>query len=134
MSPARPDRDRVVATFERLARVDSPSGGEGALARMLLTELGELGLDVADDGSGNVIAKLPGDASREALMFTSHMDVVAPCQGVQPRLEDGVFLSAGDTVLGADAKASVAALLEAACHSVHERLSVSQLELLTEWV
>jgi len=28
----------------------------------------------------------------------------------------------------------VAALLEAACHSVHERLSVSQLELLTEWV
>jgi len=98
--------------------VDSPSGGEGALARMLLAVLGELGLDVTDDGSGlecgNVIARLAGDPKLEPLMFTSHMDVVAPCQGVQPRLEDGVFVSAGDTVLGADAKASVAALLEAA--------------------
>src|SRR5262245_51459877 len=92
--------------------------GEGALARMLLAVLGELGLDVTDDGSGlecgNVIARLAGDPKLEPLMFTSHMDVVAPCQGVQPRLEDGVFVSAGDTVLGADAKASVAALLEAA--------------------
>jgi len=118
VSPARPDRDRLAATFERLARVDSPSGGEGALARMLLAVLGELGLDVTDDGSGlecgNVIARLGGDPKLEPLMFTSHMDVVAPCQGVQPRLEDGVFVSAGDTVLGADAKASVAALLEAA--------------------
>jgi tripeptide aminopeptidase len=116
--PARPVRDRLVATFERLARVDSPSGSEGALARVLVAELSELGLDVTDDGSGadcgNVIARLVGDSTLEPLMFTSHMDVVAPCHGVQPRLEDGVFVSAGDTVLGADAKASLAALLEVA--------------------
>jgi tripeptide aminopeptidase len=98
--------------------VDSPSGGEGALARMLVAELGELGLDVTDDGTGsdcgNIIAKLDGEAKLEPLMFTSHMDVVAPCHGVQPRLEDGMFISAGVTVLGADAKASAAALVEAA--------------------
>ncbi len=114
----RPDRERLVSTFSRLAQVDSPSRGEGALARLLVDELGRLGWAVFDDGSGpdcgNVIATLPGDAALEPLMFTSHMDVVMPCLGVRPRLEDGVFSSSGDTVLGADAKASVAALLELA--------------------
>src|SRR5439155_2121414 len=40
--------------------------------------------------------------------------VVMPCLGVRPRLENDVFMSGGDTVLGADAKASVAALLDVA--------------------
>jgi tripeptide aminopeptidase len=114
----RPSRERLVETFTRLARIDSPSRGEGALARLLVTELGALGWAVEDDLSGpdcgNVIARLPGDESLEPLLLTSHMDVVMPCLGVQPRLADDVVGSAGDTVLGADAKASVAALLEMA--------------------
>src|SRR5207302_10409983 len=63
---------------------------------------------------GNIVATLPGNDALEPLMFTSHMDVVMPCLGVRPRLENDVFISGGDTVLGADAKASVAALLELA--------------------
>jgi tripeptide aminopeptidase len=111
-------RERLVATFLRLVQVDSPSRGEGALARLLLAELHRLGWQARDDGSGpdcgNVIAVLAGDAGLEPLLLTSHMDVVMPCLGVRPRLEAGVVVSAGDTVLGADAKASVAALLELA--------------------
>jgi len=41
------------------------------------------------------------------------MDVVEPCRGVNPRLEDGIIRSDGTTVLGADAKAGLAAILEA---------------------
>src|SRR5579859_3625602 len=114
----RPSRERLVATFNRLARIDSPSRREGAVARLLVAELEALGWAVVDDLSGpdcgNVIARLPGDEALEPLLFTSHMDVVMPCLGVQPRVVEGVFVSAGDTVLGADAKASVAALLEVA--------------------
>jgi tripeptide aminopeptidase len=114
----RPVRERLVTSFTQLAQVDSPSRGEAALARLLIAELEGLGWAVVDDGSGpdcgNVIASLPGDAALDPLMFTSHMDVVMPCLGVRPRLVDGVFCSSGDTVLGADAKASVAALLELA--------------------
>lgn len=88
------------------------------MARLLVAELQALGWTVTDDLSGpdcgNVIARLPGNEALEPLLFTSHMDVVMPCLGVQPRVADGVFSSAGDTVLGADAKASVAALLEMA--------------------
>jgi tripeptide aminopeptidase len=121
MSPlarARPDRARLVETFIRLAQLDSPSRREGAVARLLVAELQRLGWDVTDDltgpDCGNVIARLPGDDALEPMLFTSHMDVVMPCVGVQPRVDGGVIVSAGDTVLGADAKASGAALLEMA--------------------
>ena len=118
IGPVQPARERLVAWFTQLAQVDSPSRGEGALARLLAAELERIGWSVVDDGSGpdcgNVIASLPGDDALEPLMFTSHMDVVMPCLGVRARLTDGVFSSSGDTVLGADAKASVAAMLELA--------------------
>ncbi len=111
-------RERLTATFTRVVEVDSPSRQEGALARLLIDELTRLGWQARDDGTGpdggNVVATLRGDDALEPVLFTSHMDVVMPCLGVRPRLEDGVFVTAGDTVLGADAKASVAALLETA--------------------
>ena len=136
----RPDRERLVATFVRLVQVDSPSRGEGPLARMLLTELRGLGWEVVDDGSGpdcgNVIAALPGDSDLEPLLFMSHMDVVEPCHGVVPRLEDGLLTSTCDTVLGADAKASVAALIELAhllTDDVASTWRLPTLELVFTW-
>jgi tripeptide aminopeptidase len=111
------DRARLTATFSRLAAVDSPSLGEGAFARVLADELARMGWSVQNDATGpdtgNVIARCPGDPGLEPLLFTSHMDVVAPCRGVRPQVRDGWICSSGGTVLGADAKASVAALLEA---------------------
>jgi tripeptide aminopeptidase len=118
LAQLRPARQRLVETFMRLAKVDSPSRREGAVARLLVAEMQRIGWDAWDDMSGpdcgNVIARLPGNDAVEPLLFTSHMDVVMPCLGVQPHIEDGVVVSAKDTVLGADAKASVAALLEMA--------------------
>jgi tripeptide aminopeptidase len=112
------DPQRLLDTFLRLARLDSSSRGEAPVASFLLAELRRLGWQVADDGSGpacgNIIATLAGDDALEPLLFTSHMDVVMPCLGVRPRVENGAIVSAGDTVLGADAKASAAALLEVA--------------------
>jgi tripeptide aminopeptidase len=41
------------------------------------------------------------------------MDCVEPCRGVEPRVIDGVIVSAGDTVLGADDKVGLAVAIEA---------------------
>jgi tripeptide aminopeptidase len=41
------------------------------------------------------------------------MDTVGPAEGVQPVLRDGVFTSAGETILGADDKAGIAEIIEA---------------------
>lgn len=113
------NRDRLLETFVRLARVDSPSHREGELAEVLRDEFGRLGWRVRTDTSGNLVAARDGDARLEPVLFASHMDVVMPCLGVQPRIHEGVVTSNGDTVLGADAKASIAALLEVAAVVPH---------------
>ncbi|NIQ08814.1 MAG: M20/M25/M40 family metallo-hydrolase, partial [Gammaproteobacteria bacterium] len=49
----------------------------------------------------------------EPLLFSVHMDTVEPGGQVEPTLRDGVFYSAGETVLGADDKAGIAEVIEA---------------------
>src|SRR5207253_3610853 len=112
------DRDRLTRTFVRLARIDSPALDEGAVAKAVTGELEALGWQVLDDGTGpqvgNLLARRPHPGHNPVpLLLSTHLDVVEPCRGVQPRVRDGVIESDGNTVLGADAKAGVAALLEA---------------------
>jgi tripeptide aminopeptidase len=103
--------DRLVQTFTTLAQIDNPSGQEQAMAHAVMAHLRILGLEPEQDQKGNVIADVPGTG--EPLLLNAHLDSVAPAVGKQPVVEDGVIRSAGDTVLGADDLAGVAAILEA---------------------
>lgn len=128
---------RVEQTFLRLAAIDSPALREGLHAEIVRTELESLGWSVEDDGTGpsvgNLIARWRGSGSDvPPLFFCSHLDVVEPCRGVQPRVRDGVIETDGTTVLGADAKAGVAALLETA-RVVHDRGVERPLEFVFTW-
>jgi tripeptide aminopeptidase len=107
--------------FVRLCELASPTGSERAVADMVLGELLELGVEVAEDGSagparagaGNVIARIPGE--RDAwVMFAAHLDTVPHDGAVEVILDQGVYRSAGDTILGADNKAAVTILAELA--------------------
>ncbi|MBE0595932.1 MAG: M20/M25/M40 family metallo-hydrolase [Desulfuromonadales bacterium] len=114
------NKDRLTAEFARLAAIASPSGREGEICRYLAERFRRLGASIEIDESGqatgsqsgNLLARLPG-AGGEALMLSAHMDTVEPADGVRPVLRDGVFTSAGDTVLGADDKAGIAEIIEA---------------------
>ncbi|GAC1434797.1 MAG: M20/M25/M40 family metallo-hydrolase [Solirubrobacteraceae bacterium] len=109
------ERRRLAETFERLCRIPSPSGSEQACAEMLSTELREIGCEVTQDEAGNLLARRPvGDA--EPLLFCAHMDTVPLAAPVSPVLEDGCWRNANPGVLGADNKAAVAVMLEAARH------------------
>ncbi len=103
-------RDRIVETFCDLARIDSPSGEEEAMAQHLAARLEALGLDVARDGYGNVIATDGGD---DPLILSAHMDTVEPGRGIEPSVVGERIISDGTTILGGDCKAGVAAILEA---------------------
>jgi tripeptide aminopeptidase len=91
------------------------------MADAVTSELRELGLEVTEDGSaeaagagaGNLLARLPGQSERW-IMFSGHLDTVPHEGEVDLVLEDGVYRSAGETILGADNKAAVAVLLELA--------------------
>jgi tripeptide aminopeptidase len=113
--------ERLLATFIDLVRIDSPSGLEAALAGHCAAELESMGFSVRFDSSaaltgsntGNLIADLPGTApAAPKLMLSAHLDCVEPCRGVEPVVRDGVVYSAGETVLGADDKAGIAAIFE----------------------
>src|SRR6201995_3203432 len=111
--------ERLHDTFVRLCDIRSPTGEEREVADTLAAELRALGLEVEEDdaagpaeaGAGNLLGRVPGERGGY-VMFFAHMDTV-PHQGrVEVTDDDGVFRSAGDTILGADNKAAVAVFME----------------------
>ena len=112
---------RLSDEFFRLAAIDSPSYREALIATYLQQRFSQLGADVAFDtagaaigsDSGNMVARFPGTRTGEPFVISVHMDTVSPAENVQPLLKDGVFTSAGNTILGADDKAGIAELIEA---------------------
>lgn len=113
--------ERVIKEFMELVRVDSVSGQERKLADLLKARLESLGLEVREDDAGkklnttagNLIGRLPGTvAGGEAILLCAHMDTVEPGAGVAPVLENGMIKSSGETILGADDKAGITAILE----------------------
>jgi tripeptide aminopeptidase len=115
------ERRRLNDTFAELCAIASPSGGEGAMAARVRSDLEALGLEVAEDDAaaaiggdaGNLLARLPGRADRVVLLC-AHLDTVPHEGPIEPVLVNGGWESAGDTILGADNKAAVAVMLELA--------------------
>lgn len=112
---------RVLETFLDAVRVDSPSGEEAAFARWCAERLKAAGCSVRFDetgprsgsDTGNLIAERPGSVPGVVVVLCAHLDTVNPGRGIRPVVEDGVVRSSGDTILAADDKAGVAAILEA---------------------
>ncbi len=97
------------------------------MADTIAAELRALGLEVSEDGAagpaeagaGNILARLPG-ASQEWVMFCAHVDTVPHRGQIEVVESDGVFRSAGETILGADNKAAVAVLMELMARHIAE--------------
>ncbi|WP_010274012.1 M20/M25/M40 family metallo-hydrolase [Paenibacillus senegalensis] len=121
-------QNRLIEEFMELVQIDSESKYEAEICRVLKEKFSSLGLEVEEDdsavrsghGSGNLICYLPasgqasGPSKVPTIFFTSHMDTVAPGNGIKPQLdEDGKIRSDGTTILGSDDKAGIAAMLEA---------------------
>ncbi|HHT02436.1 MAG TPA: M20/M25/M40 family metallo-hydrolase [Firmicutes bacterium] len=116
--------ERIKKTFWELALTNSPSRAERPLCDYLQNRLQGLGLTVWEDGaaavvegnSGNLHARA-GDRVRRVLM--AHMDTVQPTIGLRPQLMDDMITAQGGTILGADDKAGITAILEG-LSSLHE--------------
>lgn len=116
------NQERMLAEFFELVKIKCSTREEREVADVLKARLAELGLEVTEDNvgekiggnCGNVLAYKKGTLQdAPTLMLSAHMDCVEPCGGVEPQLKDGVITSVGDTILGADDKAGVVAILEA---------------------
>lgn len=105
----------VLPLFLELAAIPSPSGQEEAVAERVRAYLRDLGADVETDEAGNLLARLAATDGEDgdAVFLCAHLDTVPPTGPLEPVVEDGVVRNAGGTILGADDKAAVAAILEA---------------------
>jgi tripeptide aminopeptidase len=130
----------VLDLFVELAAIPSPPGEERAVADRVLAYLAELGIAAEEDDAaprlggttGNILARLvptsPGDGGT-AIFLCAHLDTVPPTGPIEPVVDDGVVRNARDTILGADNKAAVAAMLEAIRRLVAENRPHAGVEL-----
>ena len=115
------NRQRICDEFARLAAIDSPSFAEAEIAEYLHKRFEKLGATIEYDQAGakigstanNMIARIPGSKPGAPFILSGHMDTVTPAENVQPVLKDGIFTSAGDTILGSDDKAGLTEIIEA---------------------
>jgi tripeptide aminopeptidase len=113
----------VLDLFLELAAVPSPSGRERAVGERVEREVRDLGLRPDVDASGELIGSDIGNLYARIeptganggvpIFFCAHLDTVPPVGPIEPVVEEGVVRNAARTILGADNKAAVAAMLEA---------------------
>lgn len=107
------NHDRLLETFLRLVRIDSYHGHEDRIVEVLEPTLHAAGLTTEVDAHGNLIARWESqDSDAAPLMLNAHMDTVWPTPGMEPVVTDEGVASDGSSVLGADDKAGVAAIVE----------------------
>ena len=125
--------------FLELARLRTPPGEERAAADVVARYLRHLALAVEEDDAaaavggdtGNLLARLPATEEGGVPIFLcAHLDTVPPEGPIEPVVEDGVVRNAGGTILGADNKSAVAAMLVAAATILRENRPHAGIELL----
>src|SRR5919201_1615888 len=113
--------DDVVALFTELAAIPSPPGDEREVADRVSSDFHDHGLAPHEDDAGpaigstmgNMLCRIEPTAEGTPLFFCAHLDTVPPQGPIEPVIDDGFVRNAGGTILGADNKAAVAAMLEA---------------------
>lgn len=104
---------RIVDLFLQLVQIDSPSRHEQAVRKFLVGYIRKLGYRPRVDKKGNLHVLVRGTAVHgPTILLNAHMDTVVPGNGVKPIIKKDRIVSDGKTVLGADDKAGIAAILE----------------------
>src|SRR6266850_7997923 len=128
----------VVDLFTELAALPSPPGEERAVADVVIGYLRDLGLSVDEDDAGpkvgsnigNVYCRLEATDGGKPIFLCAHLDTVPPEGPIEPVIEDGVVRNAAGTILGADNKSAVAAMLEGVRRVLAENRRHGGIELL----
>jgi tripeptide aminopeptidase len=130
--------DPTLSLFLELVAIPSPPGEERAVADTVLRYLNDLGLSADEDGCGpeigstmgNIYARLDPTAEGTPLFFCAHLDTVPPSGPLEPVVADGIVRNAGGTILGADNKSAVVAMLEGVRRVLSENRPHAGIELL----
>jgi len=112
--PISINHDRLLKNFLDMLSADSFHGNEKRVEQIIRPTLEPLGINFHCDTIGNLLGYWPGrNRSDGVIMLNAHMDTVRPTPGMRPIVDDIGVRSDGSSVLGADDKAGLAAIIEA---------------------
>jgi tripeptide aminopeptidase len=129
----------VLSLFLELAALPSPPGEERAVADRVHDYLSALGLAADEDdagtriggSAGNILSRVERSGEGLPLFFCAHLDTVLPEGPMEPVVgDDAIVRNAAGTILGADNKAAVAAMLEATARLLEDGRAHAGVELL----
>ncbi len=125
---------RMLSTFLDLVKIKAESGAEQPVVQYILPCLRRLGLVIrqgSEERAENIVAVLPPTADRNrCIALSAHMDTVFLSKPVVPRICEGVITSSGDTILGADDRAGIAAILEGLETLIEKRIPHHCIEII----
>jgi len=101
----------VLDNFLTLTKISSETGKEQEIIEYLIKRLKQYTRNFFEQGRGNIIAKIKGNARYKPLLLCAHLDTVSPGVNISPQIENNIIRSNGKTILGADDKAGIAAIL-----------------------
>ncbi|MDI6799109.1 MAG: M20/M25/M40 family metallo-hydrolase [Actinomycetota bacterium] len=115
------EADRVTRTFTDLVKIKSESFKEKEVAKYIINKLAAKGVNVRTDAiqdkvgsdTGNVVFRVFGKKELPNILLMAHMDTISHKGNVTPVISaGGIITSGGETILGADNKAGIAAIIE----------------------
>ncbi len=128
---------RLAQRFKTFVEIDSLSRHELDVALKIEKILTDMGADICYDTAkdqvngncSNLVAKFKGSVKAEPLFLAGHMDTVGPGNNIKVQFENGVFISDGTTILGADDKSAIAIILEVMDVIFEEKLDHPPIEI-----
>lgn len=118
-------KEKVINEFVELVKIDSISLEEKKVFEYLDDRLSHLkcekifqeySVEELGVSSGNLIVKIPANTQNaKSIFFDAHVDTVEPGRGIMPivNYDESKIVSSGNTILGSDDKAAVAAMIVA---------------------
>jgi tripeptide aminopeptidase len=124
------ERERLLADFVRYCEIESPSGRERVMADVLTADLRGLGLEVEEDDSANLLARIAGPEGAPTVLLCAHMDTVPLDGPVEVVSENGLLTNRHEAILGADNKAAIATIMGAARRIMRQGKPAASVEIL----
>ena len=124
------ERERLLADFVRYCEIESPSGRERKIADALTEDLRGLGLEVDEDDSANLLARIDGPEGAPTVLLCAHMDTVPLDGPVEVVSDNGLLTNRHEAILGADNKAAVATIMGAVRRIVRQGKPAAGVEIL----
>ncbi len=113
-------KEDIINDFIELIKINSQSKNERKIADSIKKKLLEIGCEVFEDNTGdviggntgNIIAKLQGDLDISPILFSAHMDRVKKGDNINPTVDGETIKSDGSTILAADDVAGIVSILD----------------------